>query len=716
MQPGRPAPCARPFARWDQANRTLLLRPETGAWVVVEGAGAEIAELCDGVRSPEDIARCLSRTYDVDPTIAYRDVQQHLARLEAAGFFRAAEDGVHARAARATEGLEALSLHVTGRCTLECRHCYASETVEEPPIELLVSAARQARKLGARRFNLTGGDPLLRPEALEALAEPMAGVNVTVLTNGLAPAEELARLITERGWELQVSLDGARAETHDWYRGPGAHAQVAANLDALAVQGLTRSVTLSVCLSRVNRAEVEEIVQQALAWGIPRVHLARVSRHGRAVASWDQLSLPPEEWADTYRELARVHARYRDRLELTGFLADYLRGCLARPDTRGCRPGQQAMVDLQGRVYPCIMLGTPGMCLGNLTQEPLAACLARADGIRAVCAARLSDETVCGGCEWRMICRGACPGWPLVQDGTLMRTDDLCEVRGELFPGMIFELAQERAARPVPVTSAEVRAARYRFCDVEVRVRASREAAIEALDRAYRAFRSGGEEGAVRVECMLETDESGRGRAIVDGIATPLTVDDPESEYAGWVVFEAAAAASETHVFLHASSVVVEGRGVLFIGPAGRGKSTLARAMVAQGAEAHSDDVTPMERATGLAERFPKNEPNAEDWQGARAPVAAAFLLRPREGATQPDLEPCAPHEAAAVLAANAFGRTTRPAADLLWQAADALSEARFWWLRPGEPADTARAVRDALSGTQEGRTRGSAPTDGTPV
>jgi radical SAM protein with 4Fe4S-binding SPASM domain len=348
-------------------------------------------------------------------------------------------------------------------------------------------------------------------------------------------------------------------------------------------------------------------------------------------------------------------------------------------------------------VYPCIMLGTPEMCLGDLTEEPLAACLARADGIRALCEARVTDGAVCGGCDWRMICRGACPGWPLVQDGTLSRTDDLCEVRRELFPAMTFELTEERAASAAPVASAAFPAARYRFCDVGVSVRASREAVIEALDRAYGAFRGGGEEGAVRVECAIETDDSGRGRAIVDGVATPLTMADPVSEYAGWVVFEAAAAASGTHVFLHASSVVVEGRGVLFIGPTGRGKSTLARAMVAQGAEAHTDDVTPIERGSGLAERFPKYEPDAQGWQDARAPVAAVFLLKPREGAAQPEVEPCPPHEAAAVLAANGFGRTIRPAAELLWQTAAAVSEARFWWLRPGEPADTARAVMDAI-------------------
>jgi radical SAM protein with 4Fe4S-binding SPASM domain len=302
--------------------------------------------------------------------------------------------------------------------------------------------------LGADSFKLTGGDPLARPEALGALASVTDDAEVTVLTSGVAPYPELRDLIADRGWHLQISLDGPDAATHDWYRGTGAHARVTRNLDALARDGLARSVILSVCVSRVNCQRIEAILQQALAWGVGGVLLVRVSRQGHAVEHWPLLELSPSEWAGTYPRLVELHSRYLGRLRMTGFVADYVLGCLKHPATRGCRLGQSAMVDLDGRLYPCIMMGQPEHCLGDLRREALADCLApeRIAGLQANCNARLAPEGVCGACEWRMACRGACPGWPMTQRGTLQATDELCELRCQLFPRFILQLARRGRA------------------------------------------------------------------------------------------------------------------------------------------------------------------------------------------------------------------------------------------------------------------------------
>jgi energy-coupling factor transporter ATP-binding protein EcfA2 len=111
---------------------------------------------------------------------------------------------------------------------------------------------------------------------------------------------------------------------------------------------------------------------------------------------------------------------------------------------------------------------------------------------------------------------------------------------------------------------------------------------------------------------------------------------DPGSAYAKWLVFEAVAAASKTHLFLHASSAIVGEGAVLVVGETGRGKSTLARALVAAGAEPHNDDVTPLSLASDHAERFPKDEPDAAGWQARSFPVRALLFLGPQEA--QPTL------------------------------------------------------------------------------
>ncbi len=443
-----PAPDALPrLRRWDEGPHSLFLRPDTGAWAVVEGSGAQILELSLQGVDPDGVADSLVSRYGIDRARAESDVSAYLAQLRAIGFL---DPPTSSRLSPTSSRLQALALHVTSRCPLACRHCYASPAApagREPSPEFLVSVVEQARALGADSFKLTGGDPLSRPDVLDTLAAATGDTQVTVLTSGVAPHAELRDLIAGRGWRLQISLDGPDAATHDWYRGAGAYARVARNLDALAEDGLTRRVILSVCLSRANCQRMEEVLQRALAWGVAGVLMVRVSRQGRAAQHWPSLELSPAEWADTYSRLADLHSRYADRLGLTGFAADYLLGCLKHPATRGCRLGESAMVDLDGRLYPCIMMGQPQHCLGDLHRERLEDCLApeRVAKLQWGCSARLAPEGVCGACDWRMICRGACPGWPMTQQGTLQATDDLCELRRRLFPRLILQLARKSA-------------------------------------------------------------------------------------------------------------------------------------------------------------------------------------------------------------------------------------------------------------------------------
>lgn len=437
-----PIPSLRPFVRRDHGKRSLFVRPHTGAWVVVEGVGADIIELCDGTRDARAVARLVAERYGADPDTVRSDVDRYLAGLRRARLFAETPAELHHDAT-----FEGLALHVTTRCPLSCRHCYASPAADkrqDPPLALLASVVDQARALGARTYKVTGGDPLARPEALDALAPLMDGASVTVLTSGIAPVQQLRALLVERGWELQISLDGADAETHDWYRGQGSHGRLKQNLDSLAADHLLGNVTLCACLSRINRYHIEPIVQQAIDWGVGSVHLARISRHGRAEDYWSELNLEPDEWTDTYLRLADIHQRHSNHIRLTGFLIDNLLSCVAHPATRGCTPGRHLMMDLDGLIYPCVMMGKPETCLGDLRTDTLADILAadRLSAVRRACGQRLTDDEVCGACDWRMICRGACPGWPLVQNGTLHRTDDLCAVRRELFPRILFELAE----------------------------------------------------------------------------------------------------------------------------------------------------------------------------------------------------------------------------------------------------------------------------------
>lgn len=169
----------------------------------------------------------------------------------------------------------------------------------------------------------------------------------------------------------------------------------------------------------------------------------------------------------------------------------------------------------------------------------------------------------------------------------------------------------------------------YRFCDVLLSLRAAREGVIPDFDRLYAAFRVRQRSADAHVTCLIDTDDSGRGHVEVGGTRRDVPMPDPASAYASWIVWEAVAAASRTHFFLHAAAVYLDDHAVLIAGPTGSGKSTLADAMADAGADRLNDDITSVERSSGIAEHFPKGEPDIWiDPRRRRRVSAVAFLGR----------------------------------------------------------------------------------------
>ncbi len=117
---------------------------------------------------------------------------------------------------------------VTYACNLRCKHCYANAG---KPLkdELDTNEAKQAidrlSKAGVAILAFSGGEPLVRKDFLE-LARYSAdeGMYVAVATNGTLITKEKAREMKKAGIQyVQISVDGATAETHDNFRGiPGA--------------------------------------------------------------------------------------------------------------------------------------------------------------------------------------------------------------------------------------------------------------------------------------------------------------------------------------------------------------------------------------------------------------------------------------------------------------------------------------------------------------
>ena len=174
-------------------------------------------------------------------------------------------------------------------CNLRCAYCLAESSPTAPCRPLGLETIRrlidEAVALGFREVFFTGGEPFVLDDIYETLAYAAARMKTTVLTNGmLLKGARLERLqaIAHPNLTVQVSLDGARAEHHDAYRGAGTWIKTVKGIRTLQNAGF--HVRLGTTETPANRDHLDELDQFRQALGIPAAdHFVRpLARRGFA--------------------------------------------------------------------------------------------------------------------------------------------------------------------------------------------------------------------------------------------------------------------------------------------------------------------------------------------------------------------------------------------------------------------------------------------------
>ncbi len=164
-----------------------------------------------------------------------------------------------------------LRLSLTDRCDFRCTYCMPERvkfvarretlTLDEFTHLALAFIAR-----GVRKIRLTGGEPLLRPEAL-ALTERLSGEiaagrldEITLTTNASQLAGQAAALHAAGMRRINISLDSRKPEVFARITRGGSLAKVMAGIAAAQQAGLNIKINM-VVLRGVNDSEVTEMLR-----------------------------------------------------------------------------------------------------------------------------------------------------------------------------------------------------------------------------------------------------------------------------------------------------------------------------------------------------------------------------------------------------------------------------------------------------------------------
>jgi len=192
-----------------------------------------------------------------------------------AGTPEQADDGLPVVSMFATEVFPPrLWVYSNFHCNLACEYCVVASSPRARKREIGVERFRalvdEAVAEGFAELYVTGGEPFVHPQMVAMLEYASDRIDTVVLTNAMLFAgrrgRQLERLAGRERLVLQSSVDGARAATHDRWRGEGSWERAMEGIRF--AHGLGLSLRVAMTETPENRSEVAELGELLAGFGI----------------------------------------------------------------------------------------------------------------------------------------------------------------------------------------------------------------------------------------------------------------------------------------------------------------------------------------------------------------------------------------------------------------------------------------------------------------
>ena len=268
-------------------------------------------------------------------------------------------------------GLDApicLTWELTYACNLQCVHCLSSSGRRDPR-ELTTDECEavidELQRMQVFYINIGGGEPTVRKDFWHLVDYAVDhGVGVKFSTNGSGIDATVAEQLAQSDYvDVQISIDGADAETNDHVRGDGSFATAVEAMEHLRAAGF-EGFKISVVMTRYNIAQVDDFRAMADRYGA-QLRLTRFRPSGRGADSWDDLHPTDQQQRDLYHWLID----HPDVLTGDSFFHLSALG-EALPGLNLCGAGRVVcLIDPIGDVYACPFVLHDEFLAGNVRDE-----------------------------------------------------------------------------------------------------------------------------------------------------------------------------------------------------------------------------------------------------------------------------------------------------------------------------------------------------------
>lgn len=302
----------------------------------------------------------------------------------------------------------AIQMDITNYCNLRCIHCYHPHHRNDGAIALsdwikiLDEYEALRKRMGFKPLLiLCGGEPLLSPILTPLITRARSldkDYRIMVLTNGtLVDRFDFGRLPPLGTLSFQVSLDGARSESHDQVRGKGSFDKSEKGVRRLIELGYP--VTLQCVLSKRNAEDIADFFRTALNWGASEMKFTRLIKAGHAesmVANQLDAPLTPNELKLAYGSILKESVLSGVKTSCDLPLMHLLHPSLGSSG----RFWEAIVIDHKGNL---LASSRTRIELGNVLREGLAPLFLNSPLLKAI---RSKKVDTCGKCQFYRRCGG----------------------------------------------------------------------------------------------------------------------------------------------------------------------------------------------------------------------------------------------------------------------------------------------------------------------
>lgn len=263
---------------------------------------------------------------------------------------------------------------LTYRCPLQCPYCsnpleiakYSNELSTEDWFRVM----QQARKMGAAQLGFSGGEPLVRKDLEELIAEARKlGYYTNLITSGVGMDENRVKAFKEAGLDhIQISFQASNEELNNFLGGTKSfqHKYEMARV----VKKYEYPMVLNIVLHRKNIDQIRDILDMTVELKADYVELASTQYYGWSRVNVDQL-LPTKEQIDNAEKVAMEYQeKMKGKSKIIYVIPDYFEN---RP--KKCMNGWGNIfltIAPDGSALPCHAAGQlPGLDFPNVRDHSI---------------------------------------------------------------------------------------------------------------------------------------------------------------------------------------------------------------------------------------------------------------------------------------------------------------------------------------------------------